>query len=58
MKVQVEFDFFDYFPPEKVKQLMECLKDIQDKKVKEGHIEIHIADSKVQRIVLKKFFEK
>ncbi|MCD6220725.1 hypothetical protein J7K25_01005 [bacterium] len=58
MKITIELEFFEYFPPEQLKQFQQCLQDLKEGKHKFGSIELHINDGKIVRVCQIKHFEK
>lgn len=58
MKINIELEFFEFFSPDKVKQFLQCLQEVKEKKHKYGSIELHIRDGKIVRICQIKHFEK
>jgi len=63
MKIDISLTFFSFFPPNKVEQFMECMKDIEEGRLKYGKIELTVAPgpggkAQVTRVFQGKHFEK
>ena len=43
MKINIEINFFNYFPPDKVQQFQDCLKEVETGQMKYGTIELSIS---------------
>ena len=57
MKITVELEFFDYFPPAQLKAFMDCLDEVRDGTHKYGKIELNIAPGKDGKSVIKDVFQ-
>ena len=63
MQIDVKLDFFTSFPIEKIKQFMDCLKEVEDGRMTHGKIELSISPGdngkpQVSRVSQTKYFDK
>lgn len=63
MKIEIGLNFFEFFPPDKVRQFMDCLREVEEGKQRYGKIELTIAPGpegkpQITRVFQGKHFEK